>query len=297
MATKTRAKWGYLTYADMLQKIEEGKLNAYDIVFGKDTHEQYFITEDLKPLTIKTKVFCYDTTGEAYQELNKENSGAYEGQMISIKKNDVYVAYIVNKNYEGKFYSTPVSIEKELDYNTLLNRPIINLVGTVSSIPILDTYPTGIYTVSGQYQISKQFQITFLSVMSNLFMVEHVSDEQVVVRKISATEIISYIITTGANGNSVKVTSMATMDKLSEYAKTTYVDKKIEALDILTTEDIDQYVTDNIGTMVEAVVDEKITEKFAELDETINQRIDMRIDEKITEVDENAISDIFAESV
>ena len=39
----TRVKFGYLSYEDMLQRISDKKLNAYDFVFGKDTREYYTI--------------------------------------------------------------------------------------------------------------------------------------------------------------------------------------------------------------------------------------------------------------
>lgn len=40
----TRAKFGYLTYKDMVAKIADKKLDEYDICYTKDTHECYIIS-------------------------------------------------------------------------------------------------------------------------------------------------------------------------------------------------------------------------------------------------------------
>ena len=39
MTSSNRAKFGYLTKADMLVKIAEGQLDSYDIVFTNDSKE------------------------------------------------------------------------------------------------------------------------------------------------------------------------------------------------------------------------------------------------------------------
>ena len=39
----TRAKFGFLAYDDMLSRIAEGTLDAYDIVFSKDTKQVFII--------------------------------------------------------------------------------------------------------------------------------------------------------------------------------------------------------------------------------------------------------------
>ena len=84
----SRARYGYLTYADMIKKISDGKLDAYDIVYAKDTKECYIITEDLTPSPIQSKVRVFDNVKIAETVLN-ESIGTYCGQVIAILRNDV----------------------------------------------------------------------------------------------------------------------------------------------------------------------------------------------------------------
>ena len=57
--TETRAKFGFLNYEDMLAKITEGKLDAYDIVFSKDKKQVFILNEQLEPIAMHSKVYLY----------------------------------------------------------------------------------------------------------------------------------------------------------------------------------------------------------------------------------------------
>lgn len=292
--TKTRAKFGYLTYADMLAKIEDGTLDVNDIVFTKDTRQTFVISEDLIPIPMGSKVYTFESTTEANTALN-ENTDSYDGQIVAIKKDEIYVAYIVNKNYAGKFYVAPISPFDEIDYNTLGNRPIENVVGTLDSPLVLDTLSTGIYSVVGQYQISKSFQITYIGTKAHLYMVEHVNDETTIVRKFSPTDIITYTITVKATGgSSVSVSSLVTNttlnNTLSNYATKNYVAQELATLEYVTQAEVEKYVDQVVTEKVETVVEQVVEEKLAE---GIEEMIDARIDEKIGEVESDSISDLF----
>ena len=60
-----RIKFAYLTYGDMLSKLESGEINEYDIIYSKDQYVTYLITEDLQPLQLRSRVYVFDSIDEA----------------------------------------------------------------------------------------------------------------------------------------------------------------------------------------------------------------------------------------
>lgn len=291
---KTRTKFGFLSYAEMLERIESGELDINDIIFTKDTRQTFIIADDLTPIPMGSRVYTFESTSDANTALN-QSKDAYEGQIVAIKKDEVFVAYIVNKNYTGKFYVSPLSPFDDIDYNTIGNRPIENVVGTLDSPLVLDTLPTGIYSVLGQYQISSAFQLTYIGSKSHLYMVEHVNDTETIVRKFTTNEIITYKITQNEGGGStVEVSSLVTNTSLNNtlqnYATINYVEQELAGLDIITKTEVEEYVAqvinDKVGTMVEKVVEEKLTEGIEEI-------VDNRIDEKITTIETSSIANLF----
>ena len=141
----TRAKFGFLNYDDMLSRIAEGKLDAYDIVFSKDKKEVFILNESLEPVAMHSKVYVYESIEKANIELNI-NTDTYVGQIVSILNGDVYYGHIVNKSTDGVYYVTPLYEHAEpIDYDTLGNKPIENLMGTYNTPIILAELPTGIY--------------------------------------------------------------------------------------------------------------------------------------------------------
>lgn len=285
----TRAKFGYLNYADMITLLHsedpKKKLNAHDIVFGKDTKEQYWISPELEPIPVHSRVLCFDSTTDAYKALNADSS-TYNGQIVAIKVGTNYAGHIVNTNTAGKFYATPIGVSGNIDYNTLGNRPIDNIVGTLDTPITVDKLDTGLYKLKGQYKISDNIETIFLSAVANLFMVNQY-DDKTVIRKIDEEEIVTYHIENGE----VLQKKVVTDDMLGQFATTAYVDAKIAALDFLTKEDVKLYVDELLATTVEELVTQKIEEVFdGELDEII----DSRIDEKITSVGDESIDKLFA---
>ena len=187
-----RAKFGYLTYDDMVAKIADEKLDEYDICYTKDTHECYIVSEDKVPVAIKSKVNTYSSTDDAEKDLNSSLS-TYEGQIVAIKYKDRLRAYIVEKNNDG-FFVTPLDVARDvIDYDTLGNRPIVNINGTTESPIIISELSEGIYHVSGQYTISPLDQNINLAMRDILF----VTDGNGNIQKISGKSIMNYSVTNG----------------------------------------------------------------------------------------------------
>lgn len=187
-----RAKFGYLTYDDMVAKIADEKLDEYDICYTKDTHECYIVSENRVPIAIKSKVNTYSSIDDAEKDLNSTTS-AYEGQIVAIKYNDRFRAYIVEKNNDV-FIVTPLDVARDvIDYDTLGNRPIINIKGTAESPVIIGELNEGIYHVSGQYTISPHDKNINLAMRDILF----VTDGNGNIQKISGKSIVNYSITNG----------------------------------------------------------------------------------------------------
>ena len=130
-----RAKFSYVNRSDIEKFIAIGKIDANDIVYTRDTHENIFIGSDLSINPVQSKIYSFQDIKSAEDYLNKATD-SYAGQLVAIETNGHYSAYIVNKN-DSSFYVSLVSESVEPgDYNTLGNRPIDNLNGTLDT-PII----------------------------------------------------------------------------------------------------------------------------------------------------------------
>lgn len=281
---KKRARLGFLTYEDMLKKIAEGAFDEYDINYTPDSHEQYLITPDKTPILIKSRVYVFDSTAEAYTFLN-DATDTYVGQVVSIKDGDVYKGYIVNTNLAGKYYAVPISASDEVDYNTLTNRPVHNIVGTLDKPLVLDTLADGTYNISGQYKVSELVQTTILSTNPSLYAIEH-KEDKIYIRNITASNVTIYTVTEDA----VTTSTVVTTDMLGNFATTEYVDARIAALEALSKEDVKTYVNELLDNTIEELVEKKINNV---LDQTLDEKVNTAIDNKITQVDSNSILELF----
>ncbi len=260
--TETKVKFGYLSYEDMLNKIESGELNEFDIIYSRDRLVTYVISEDLNPIEIRSRVYVFNSVVEAENTLNN-STDTYVGQVVAILYNDTYRGYVVNKK-SNKYTVVPLWEHPEnIDYNTLGNRPIVNLVGTLDEPITISNLDTGFYSIKGQYKISNNDVTTYINANLVLFIVEK-NNDMVLVKEISANKIIDYVVT----DSSTKVNQIATEEYLTTngYTTTAYVDEKIEALNVLIKQDIESYIT--------SVIEEK-------LDMMMDEKIDSRIDAKI----------------
>ncbi len=116
-----RNKPGYMNFNDIADRLESGKLNAYDVVYTKDTHEVVFIKEDLSLIRMKCRLDVYPSVVVAEYYLNL-NTDTYVGQIVGIEQGEWICLY--NVNYaDNKFIVRKVGVD---EYGQLANKPQIN---------------------------------------------------------------------------------------------------------------------------------------------------------------------------
>lgn len=274
-SAKNRSRYGYLNLADIQDRIDSGKLDAYDLIYTKDTHECYILTEDLEQVPIKSRVYQFPTEEEALLYLNAATD-TYEGQLVAIKKKNRYKAYIVNKDDEDLWCVTLLSVaDEQIDYDTLGNRPITNLTGTLANPIIVETLDNGIYSISGQYKVFDSIDTIFSSYENHIFLVEK-SETETHIKDISSTDIITYSLV----GDEIEQDKLVTSKFLEDnnYVTDSDLDKKIQTLNILTKTEASEYIEQAVN---------------AYLDSKLDSAIDQKLDEKIVETADTEIADLF----
>lgn len=261
-----RTKFVYKNYDEIQESINSGALDAYDIVYTKDTHENVIIAPDYSVISIKSKVYRFVDVLSAETFLNSAPD-TYEGQIVSIIFQGNYSAYIVNRRKAGNFFVSPLNIYSgEIDYNTLGNRPIYSLEGTIDNPVNVSELNSGQYQIRGHYQIG---ETTYISTNSNIFLVEH-KNTDTYIKRISAKEITDFII--GEDG-AITISVVPTTKWLADqgYVTEQYVDIKIAALNFITKEEIEEYVSNivlqNIDTTVNTRIDQIMAEQFSTVTE------------------------------
>lgn len=270
-----RAKFVYKNYDEIQEGINSGMLDAYDIIYTKDTHENVIIAPDYSVIPIKSKVYRFVDTESAEEFLNSVTD-TYEGQIVSIIFKGNYSAYIVNRKRDGTFFVSPLNVYSgEIDYNTLGNRPICNLEGTMDNPVNIVGLDSGHYQIRGQYKLGETI---YVSVSSNIFLVEHMQDNTYI-KKISAKDITDYDV---SKDGIVESSIVPTTEWLSKqgYVTEHYVDLKIAALDFITKEEIEEYVSNIV---------------LQNIDATVNTRIDQIMNERFPTVTEREALDAFTE--
>ena len=256
----TRAKWAYLSYDSIQTKINEGVLDAYDIIYTKDSHENVIISPDLEIWSVRSRIYVFDSVEEANTQLNA-NTDTYIGQIVAILCNDTYRGYIVN-SVNSQFTVTPLwENPDQIDYNTLGNRPIVNLEGTLGNTIIVDELDNGIYNIKGQYKIDSSDVTLNISANEILFMVEK-SDDSIKIKQISHDNITDYLVLDGVITSDTYITS----EYLSQcdYATKEYVDIKIAALQESINENVREYISDIVDEQLGTVLDEKIENSMSD---------------------------------
>ena len=270
----TRAKWAYLSYDSMIAKIQSGELDAYDVCYCHTTKENYVISPELEPWAVRSKIYVFNSVEEANTQLNI-NTDTYVGQIVSVIVEDKCKGYIVNKDALGNYYVDKMTID-DIDYNTLGNRPIVNLIGDLDDPIIIDKLDTGIYNVKGQYKISNLIETIYLSASSVLIIVE--KDRSVThIKHITTDKIADFFISDNSVTSHEYITDQYLKD--NNYATTDYVDNKISALEQSINEDIEKYISDIVDKQFSSMLDEKI---------------DAKINEKIQPVDNSQVQSLFA---
>mgnify|MGYP006874638509 CR=1 FL=1 len=273
MERKLRVKFLYLTYEDMLQRIQNGAIDQNDVIFGKDTRETYIISNDLIPVPMRSKVYVFNSVPDANTALNT-NTDTYKGQIVSVLNGDKYTAYIVNQDPNGVYFATALSSEN-VDYNTLGNRPIKNLIGTLDSPIMVSNLDTGMYKVKGQYKIFSSDVTTYLSTDGDLFIIE-TPDAEKFIKRFTKDTIQDYVISDGGVEKRTYVTDKYLTD--NGYSTTAYVDSKFTAFEESIRQDIQTYVEQTVEQVIEQKVDEIIDER---LDAKLDERIKGSTDEEV----------------
>ena len=251
----TRAKFGFLTYDDMIARIADGKLDAYDIVFSKDQKQVFIVNEELEPIAMHSKVYVYESIEKANEALNT-NTDTYEGQVVSILNGDVYYGYIVNKNEYGVYYVKPLYEHAEpIDYDTLGNKPIENKTGTYNNPIILAELPTGIYNICGKYKVTSEDEKEYLTGERRLVLVNNMGITSTI-RVVATDEIENFIV---KDGNIIS-DRVVTERSLKEYGYTTedYVNERIKELDIVQRNEIEEYIRNFITKEIETIINQKV---------------------------------------
>ena len=273
----SRAKWAYLPYNSIQQKIDEGILDSYDVIYTSDSHENLIITPDLTLWSVRSRIYTFDSIADANSSLNT-NTDTYKGQIVSILNGDKYTAYIVNQDPNGVYFATALSAEN-IDYNTLGNRPIENLVGTLDSPIMISNLDIGMYKVKGQYKIFVTDITTYLSTDGDLFIIGE-SDTGKIIKRFTKDTIQNYVISDNGIEKTTYVTDKYLLD--NGYSTTTYVDSKLAAFE--------ESIKQDIRTYVEQTVEDVITEK---VDEIIDERLDAKLDERIEESTDEEVKNFF----
>ena len=282
-----RARFGYLLYDEILLRIEEGKLDSYDIVYTKDTRQCFIITPELKPMAIHSRVYVFGSIEEAIENLNT-SVDTYIGQVVSILDGEVYRGYIVNKGNDGKYFVTPLyEHPTDIDYNTLGNKPIENKIGTYNHPIILNELETGMYNISGKYKVTSIDETEYLTGERRLVLVNNMGTTSTI-KVVTADGIINFIVSNNEIISDRVVTESYLKDK--GYTTETYVEEKIKELDIISRNEIDQYIENYISTVLGAMIDEKLD---VILDEKFDEKFDERFDERFQFVTDEQVYDLF----
>jgi hypothetical protein len=272
-----RAKWAYL-YRDSIQpKIDDGTLDAYDVVYTKDTHENYVISPDLQPWSVRSRIYVFNSEDEANTQLNI-NSDTYVGQIVSIIKGEVCKGYIVNKNQDDNYYVKQISPD-DIDYNNLGNRPIENLIGTLDDPIVINTLLPGTYKIKGQYKILDNEVTTYLSTNGDLFLIE-IKNTDKYIKRFTRDNIYDYKITDTDVVKNVYITDEYLVN--NKYTTENYVDAKIAAFEETIKADIENHVAQAVENAI-----------INRVDTIIDERLDVKLDAKIQGSTDEEVQDFF----
>ena len=265
-----RSRLSFQKYDIIEDYINQKKLDAYDIVYTTDTHENVVIDADLNIVPIRSRVYRFTDITSANLSLNK-SSDTYEGQIVAIlqENDEKYSGYIVNKNKVGEFYVSPLSESGQIDYDSLGNKPVINKIGTLNSPITVDQLEDGIYKIRGQYKLTESAITIYLSSNDNFFLVKTENDITYI-KKISSMDITDYTVN---SDGSISASTIPTTKILKNYATKSYVDDKIAALDLLTKDDVTTYVADIINNTIDEKIETKVNEMYTPVDNAEIQQL------------------------
>lgn len=245
----------YANYADIAAAITDGKINANDIVFCKDTYEMVLVRSDLTFYPIKSKTYVFNSEDEAVTALNAATD-TYAGQIVSILgSNGAYGTYVVNEN-DGQFEVVSVALSAmSFDYNQAYHKPIQNVVGDANAVPVIADLGNGVYRITGSYKVIASSDTTVVtSGSAHLVAIDTIGGIQYI-RVITAARIYDYSI---AADGTVTDTFVVTRQWLVDqgYATQSYVDKVID-------DAVESHIADTLTNAFVEATDDELKAMFA----------------------------------
>lgn len=263
------SKFVYTNKDTIQDGIANGTVDINDILYIKDTHENVLITENYEIVPVQCRVYRFNDVESAETILN-QRTDTYAGQVIAILgSRGNYSAYMVNKRNTGKYGVDPIDTSDPnsiINYDSLGNRPIVNLKGEQFEPIVLDEQRDGIYKVDGTFKISQYVETTFVGGTSYLFLVEHQDNGITMIKRVSANGILDYII--NSNDKTVTTSVVPTTDWLKQqgYVTEGYVYDLLTTMGIITKSEIEEYVADvinnNVTVLVQNIVSQEFDERF-----------------------------------
>ena len=257
--TENLIKFGWLTYEKMLQAISNGDLNAYDIVFTSDSHEQYLIGENLIPISIKSRIRVYGSAEAAIEDI-RNSSCSYVGEVISVRDQDKFIAYTVNQFNNGDWYISPVYSDKQIDYNLIQNTPIKNIKGSVTEPIIIKDLEDGQYMLTGHF--ITPIDTTTSSIVGNYIIVDSEVGKKKI-KRICSDVIIDYVVESNGNVTSDKYATEKYIEEQG-FATTVEVDNKLVAFKVTMEKYIEDYVKNTVTLLIQHIVDETLDSRYAQ---------------------------------
>ena len=284
------SRFFFSSYREIQDHINAGTVNQWDIVLCSDTQEMLLVTDDFSLVPIQSRVYRFSSIASAESFLNSHKD-SYPGQVISILSSVTgsYQAYMVNQRSNGTFFVQSISVynSSDLDYNTIGNRPIDNIGGTMEQPTVLDTLDDGMYKISGAYKISDKLETVFQNLNGDLITVEH-DLEGVSIKVISSSSISDYYVDEEKVTRRVYVTDEWIRDQ--GYLTDSEVDAKLQALNIITRDNALEYIQELVRQGVENVVYDVVDEA---MDATFNEKFDLRLSQKLVMEDQENIENLF----
>lgn len=251
-------KFGWLNKEEIVQAIESQSLNKYNIVFTKDTHEQYIISASLEPIPIKSRVRIFSSVDTAIEEINK-SSVTYSGEILSIRDGEKFIAYVVNQLDDGAYNVDPIHSDNMVDYNGLQNVPLKNIEGTVTEPIVLTDLEDGFYKVTGHFIVPTGNEIT--SIVGNIIVIESISLTERTIKRINNNSIFDYVL----KDDICTVDKYATEQYIKEQGYTTEadVDIKLEAFKVTMEKYIEDYVDTTVSLLIKYMVSEELSTRYS----------------------------------
>lgn len=162
--------------------------------------------------------------------------------------------------------NTIVDYINSLSYNTLLDKPITNVIGTLSSVVNISSLDDGIYKVKGQFTIGGKHTTIQSSPDDTFFIVSHNDDSSVVITQLQGKSIKIFFI--GIDGS---------------YSSDRYITENwITEQDFISSATVREYVREIVA---ETIVDV--------IDQTLDERLDLTLDGKFSGIDSSELHKLF----